>query len=132
VEALKTNPYIIVGEFFGATFGEADDLALNLGFDADTPQRVEAAVLFELRHNTGNGHTFLPVDKLISATDKLIGVGAENIQEAVESLADSKYIEICPIAGVTACRGIRGAAASLNGRLGGRAGYRPGQGDCGH
>ncbi len=103
VDAVKNNPYIIVGEYFGADFFEADDFALNLGFDGDSPQRIEAAVIFELRHNTGNGHTFLPADKLAAATDKLIGVGQENILEAMGNLADSGFIHICDIAGVRAC-----------------------------
>ena len=65
--AVRENPYILVHEIIGADFFEADGLALQLGFEADCPQRIEAALLFELDHNLSNGHTFLPVRKLIDA-----------------------------------------------------------------
>jgi exodeoxyribonuclease V alpha subunit len=89
MELLNENPYIIAGENIGASFAEADTLALDMGFEDDSAERVAAAVLFELRHNSRNGHTFIPVDKLISATSQLIEVGAEAIEEALEVLVDS-------------------------------------------
>jgi exodeoxyribonuclease V alpha subunit len=101
--AVKDNPYVIVGEQFGADFFEADAMALELGYDSDSPQRVEAAVLFELSHNLYNGHTFLPREKLIQATDQLIGTGAEPIEEALEALCDSGYVVRDKVADVDAC-----------------------------
>jgi exodeoxyribonuclease V alpha subunit len=88
MDAVRENPYIIVGESIGADFFEADQLALQLGFKADAPQRVEAAVLFELIHNSSNGHSFLPRDKLIAATVQLIDVGYETIEDALDALCD--------------------------------------------
>jgi len=101
--AVRDNPYIIVGEQFGADFFEADAMALELGYESDSAQRVEAAVIFELSHNLANGHTFLPREKLIQATEQLIGVGLEPVEEALEALCDSGYIVREPIAGVDAC-----------------------------
>lgn len=89
LELLNENPYIIAGENIGASFAEADALALAMGFEDDSAERVAAAVIFELRHNSRNGHTFIPVDKLIAATTELIDVGAEAIEEALEVLSDS-------------------------------------------
>lgn len=45
-----------------------DEIALSMGFDGDSPCRTEAAITYELTHNLGNGHVFLPRDKLIAAT----------------------------------------------------------------
>ena len=55
-------------------FQTADALAVELGVEAADPQRLEAGLLFELRHNAGNGHTFLPVDKLLPATTRLLNL----------------------------------------------------------
>ena len=63
VEAVRDNPYSLID--FGAEFFEADAMALEMGFEGDCPQRVEAAVMFELSHNLNNGHTFLPCSKLV-------------------------------------------------------------------
>ena len=64
MERLRDNPYLLTLPQFGAAFAAADTLALELGFDGDDDRRVEAAVIFELRYNLNNGHTFLPLDKL--------------------------------------------------------------------
>ncbi|NLA86336.1 MAG: hypothetical protein GX847_03440 [Clostridiales bacterium] len=84
--AVKDNPYIMTDEQFGADFFEADAVALNLGFDTDCAERVESAALFELSHNLDNGHTFLPYDKLIAATNQLIDVGHQAVADAIDML----------------------------------------------
>jgi len=103
MDAVRDNPYILTHDMFGADFFEADTLALNLGFEGDSPQRIEAAVLFELRHNLNNGHTFLPKNKLIIATGQLLDAPGEPVEEALESLLDSGYVVCDEIAGLEAC-----------------------------
>ena len=85
---LYANPYILCDEYFGATFAEADRLAIKLGFEGDCPERVEAAVLFELHHNANNGHCFIPEDKLAGAVSQLIGVSGEQSREAIDRLTE--------------------------------------------
>ena len=73
LEVVRTNPYVLSSWEFGVEFSQADALALSLGIAADDPQRLEAGLLFELSHNNwNNGHTFLPAQKLISATGQLL------------------------------------------------------------
>ena len=86
---LYANPYILCDEYFGATFAEADRMALKLGFEGDSAERVEAAVLFELHHNAGNGHCFIPEEKLAGAVNQLIGVPEEQVREALSRLEES-------------------------------------------
>ena len=45
MEVLYANPYILCEDYYGASFADADRLALQLGFMGDSPERVEAAVL---------------------------------------------------------------------------------------
>ena len=101
--AVEDNPYLITDDFFGADFAAADELALRLGFEADSPVRVEAAVLFELRHNLNNGHTFLPQDKLAAAVCQLIGIDSSLAMDALDTLEECGSIVRCEIAGLTAC-----------------------------
>jgi exodeoxyribonuclease V alpha subunit len=101
--AVRDNPYILVQETIGADFFEADGLALQLGFEEDCPQRIEAALLFELDHNLSNGHTFLPAKKLTDATKQLIGAESDWIEEALEALIESGLVIREPVAGQDAC-----------------------------
>jgi len=103
IDAVRENPYLITAEIYGADFSEADTIALDLGFESDCPERVSAALVFELTHNLTNGHSFIPKDKLTSATDELIGAGFEAIMESLEALGECGDIVTEPIAGVEAC-----------------------------
>lgn len=103
IDSLHDNPYLITQEQFGADFYEADALALNLGYESDSPQRIEAAVLFELRHNLTNGHTFLPADKLVAATCQLIGADADIVESALRVLTENGCIIREEIAHRDAC-----------------------------
>ncbi|MGN1001938.1 MAG: ATP-dependent RecD-like DNA helicase, partial [Oscillospiraceae bacterium] len=103
MELVSENPYILCMQHIGAAFSEADVLALDLGLDGDSAERIAAAILFELRHNTGNGHVFIPREKLIPATAQLIDIEPEAVEEGLEVLSDSGEVVICPIAGCEAC-----------------------------
>lgn len=103
MDVINENPYILTRENFGADFFEADSLAIRLGFEGDCSERVEAAIVFELVHNLGNGHTFLPKGKLIGAVNQLIGVDFELIEDALEVLCETGAVVTCPIANVEGC-----------------------------
>ena len=103
LEAVRDNPYMITSDAYGAEFADADAIALDLGFESDCPERVSAALIFELVHNLGNGHTFIPRDKLTSATDELIGAGSDAIREALEALCECGDVVVEMVAGVEGC-----------------------------
>lgn len=89
LEVLRANPYLLVEEELGVAFAVADVLALGLGVDGEDPQRVEAGLLFELRHNLDNGHAFLPRHKLLAAAAQLLGLDNEvGPAEGLEALLE--------------------------------------------
>lgn len=100
--AVVANPYLLADEYYGLDFFEADEFALKLGFDGGCSERIEAAVLFELRHNLKNGHTFLPREKLTMATAQLLNTDPEPVSEAITDLGDGGYVIEDQIAGVDA------------------------------
>ncbi len=89
---IRDNPYLLAEAQFGAPFAAADDLAIRLGFEADDARRAEAGVLFELRHNLNNGHSFLPCDKLTAATQALLDVEQATVAEALDCLNETGRI----------------------------------------
>ena len=90
MEAVRANPYLLVDECYGVGFQQMDAIALGMGFEGDSGRRLEAAVLYELSYNAGNGHVFLPRDKLLGATCALLQIeGREEaalIEEALDGL----------------------------------------------
>ncbi len=103
LEKVEENPYVLSSVQVGASFAEADALALANGMEADAPERIAAALLFELRHNSDNGHCFLPVDKLTAATAQLIGVEPEQVGEGLDILLDSGDVVCERVSNVNAC-----------------------------
>lgn len=94
LERVREEPYLLTGPGLDVSFQTADALAVELGVDASDPQRLEAALLFELRHNAGNGHSFLPVDKLLNATVRLLSLeGPEPLESALDGLTGRGELE---------------------------------------
>ncbi len=102
-DMVNDNPYIICMPHIGAEFSEADRMALALGFEGDNAQRIAAAVIFELQYNSGNGHVFIPKEKLLMATAQLIDVELETVEEGFEILQDSGEVVVEAVAGCSAC-----------------------------
>ena len=103
LDVIRDNPYLLVDEELGVSFSTADELALAIGLDGEDPQRLEAGILFELTHNLNNGHTFLPVQKLLWATGQLIGVEGAGLTEALDSLEHQGLLTREEVAGEDAC-----------------------------
>lgn len=103
LETVHENPYIISASHIGASFAEADNLALELGIEGDSINRISAAVLFELQHNSGNGHCFIPRDKLIAATSQLISVPEDLVSDAIDSLSENGGLVCDKVANLNVC-----------------------------
>ena len=103
MEALQDDPYLLTEEFFGADFSIVDAFAISLGVEAEDTRRIEAATIYTLRHNLGNGHTFLPGDKLRDATSVMLSVSRESVEEAMESLHETGRIVLDTLKGISVC-----------------------------
>ena len=103
LELLRENPYILAASHIGGSFYEADRLALDMGLEEQNRSRINAAALFELRHNLGNGHCFIPREKLTAVTAELIRVEPELVEESIQELIETGLIRFEEIAGQRAC-----------------------------
>ena len=100
---VRENPYLLAAPHIGGTFAEADDMALELGVELKSSNRIAAAVIFELEYNAGGGHCFIPREKLAEVTAQLIGVEPENIDDVIEEMLSDGRIIFEQIAGCNAC-----------------------------
>ncbi len=99
MRVVEEDPYILAAPHIGGSFAEADRLAFDMGGEADNPARVRAAAVFELRHNAGNGHCFIPTEKLSAATAQFIGVEGADVDAALDSLAERGEVVRAELAG---------------------------------
>ena len=103
IDEVQENPYLLTEEEFGASFAEVDAFALDIGLDGDDERRVEAGVLFELLHNLGNGHVFLPTRKLLEATAQMLGLDFATVTPALSRLQEQERLVSTEIAGLEVC-----------------------------
>ena len=103
LQMLRDDPYILSRAQFGVDFAVADAIAISMGFGGDDPCRLRAAIEYELAHNAGNGHVFLPREKLLAATAQLVDVDTDMVEAALDKLIDSFAVVEKPIANVRGC-----------------------------
>ncbi|MDO5546220.1 MAG: ATP-dependent RecD-like DNA helicase [Eubacteriales bacterium] len=101
MELLYDDPYLLMDEELEASFSAVDQFAIALGVAGDDPRRVEAGVQFELNYNLTGGHSFLPEDKLIAATARLLSVEEGTVKQAVERLLEVDRLNRDALAGIT-------------------------------
>lgn len=68
IQEIKNNPYCLSDGDFGISFEKADAIALKQGRAPDEKLRIRAGLAYVLNHNRSNGHTCLPMDRLIETT----------------------------------------------------------------
>jgi len=89
VSCIQEDPYRLCEDGMNISFTIADMIAESMEKPRDDLGRVQAGVLYVLRHNLDNGHTCLPWDKLCSAAAQMLGVELEMAQDAVYTMCES-------------------------------------------
>ena len=101
VELLYDDPYLLMDEGLEAPFGAVDRFAIDLGVSAEDPRRIRAGIFFELNYNLTTGHSFLPEDKLISATAMLLSVPEESVRQSLQELVETQQLVKGTLSGIS-------------------------------
>ncbi len=92
---IQANPYELAYEIRGIGFKTADNMALRLGFAPDSPQRVQAALVYVLFTMGDQGHMFAPKDALFERTAAMLGeVSCEVLEEGLGALEELKRVKV--------------------------------------
>jgi len=93
-QLLEDEPYRVALEIQGIGFKTADRIAINLGFANDSPQRIDAGILFSLQELEGNGHTGILPDKLQSYASELLEAEPALAAARISALTHDKSLLI--------------------------------------
>ncbi len=94
IEVINKNPYKLAEDIRGIGFRIADDIASKIGIEKDSKDRISQGILYTLNQSTSSGHTYLPVETLISEAKKLLVVKKSIIEECIMELAYNQKIHI--------------------------------------
>ncbi|OLR64872.1 ATP-dependent RecD-like DNA helicase [Peptoniphilus porci] len=90
IEIVMRNPYDLIGRVRGIGFKKADEIAESIGVKKDSDFRKIAGLKYALMLANRDGHTYLPLDKLIRASENILGLKFENTDEIAKTLTLEK------------------------------------------
>lgn len=78
-EIIEENPYRLIEDVEGISFGKADEIGNLLGFQYDHKYRIHASMIEVLKRETFNdGHTYVEVDELFDKANQVLGANFED------------------------------------------------------
>lgn len=84
VERVKQNPYLLCEEINGIGFDRADKLAESIGYAKDSDERIRSGIKYAVSCNAiKNGHTFVPLSKLVPLCAGLLDLSEERIESVL-------------------------------------------------
>lgn len=86
VTVVSCNPYRLIEDIDGIGFITADRIAAKQGIPKDSPFRMRAALLHVLAMGGDDGNTYLPREKLLEDTAKLLGCEIEPLSGETDVL----------------------------------------------
>ena len=90
VDMAKQNPYRLCDEVEGIGFERADQMAMSLGLDPGSDERIMSGLRYLLTTNAArNGHVCLPREKLTEAAARLLHTEERRVADTMEILLDS-------------------------------------------
>lgn len=83
VEKVKENPYILCN-FRGLGFKKVDEYALKIGIKKDSPFRIEAGIMHELKESENEGNCWIERNEAIERFASLTQISEDIITELIE------------------------------------------------
>ena len=100
---IEENPYLLCCDEIGMDFDSCEMIARKLNIPPDSSYRIEAALQFVLRHNLYNGHTCLPVDKLLPTAERLLDQSCIMVEKGLEELLRRREVLVVDVNGRDYC-----------------------------
>ena len=89
VGIIQDNPYILCESEYGISFEKADAIAKSIGQALDSESRILSGIRYILSYNGAtNGHTCLPLEKLLPAASEILGIDEQKIYETLIMLIE--------------------------------------------
>ncbi len=93
ITMIEENPYVLCDEAISVPFERADAIAAAMNRPEDDLCRIRAGIVYIISYNSGNGHTCLPMDRLINVTADFLKIDKEKISEVLaEMISDATLI----------------------------------------
>lgn len=95
IPVIKENPYILADEIEGIGFRTADNIAINMGYDLESPKRIACGVKYKLGEWSDEGDVFANREDLIYEATTLLEIDDTIVESSIDGMvADGSLVEI--------------------------------------
>lgn len=91
---IRENPYRLADDIQGVGFKMADEIAQKVGIFTDSDFRIRSGIYYTLLQSVANGHTYLPLEELLSAASELLHVDPAGMEKHLTDLQIDKKIVV--------------------------------------
>ncbi len=91
-QVLKTNPYQLCLDIWGIGFRTADQIALKLGLDPGSQERIKAYILYLMEKDNEQGHVFSNQGELQKNCVLELAVSEDKARQALDSLVQKRLV----------------------------------------
>lgn len=91
---MRENPYRLAEDIQGIGFRIADEIAAKIGIHTDSDYRIRSGLLYTLQQAGGEGHCYLPAERLLAEAGTLLGIEPSLMEPQLQNLAMDKKLVI--------------------------------------
>lgn len=89
---LRQNPYLLSEEIYGIGFKTVDEIAMKMGMEKDSKERLKAGIKHTLSMQMSKGHVYFPKTLLIHATRDILNCKEELIENQLTELVINRSV----------------------------------------
>lgn len=91
-QVLEENPYQLADSIAGVGFKTADGIAARAGIHRDSDFRIRSGIFYTLEQSVGEGHIYLPMEKLLARSAQLLGVEIQDMEHYIMDLSMERKV----------------------------------------
>ena len=100
VGIIKDNPYVLCEEPCALPFDKVDAMAASFGYDPSSGRRILSGTRYILSYNAAtNGHTCLPIDKLVPAVVQSLDISTELAAAMIDGFIRDEELSVYRVDG---------------------------------
>lgn len=92
IDKIKENPYILINLLYGVDFKNIDKMALSMGIDHDSANRISSGIKYAMNLSVKNGNTCVQKEKLIEYVTNILNVDITLVENEFTALCYAKEI----------------------------------------